>query len=161
MMSQTALESFSITRQAIDSRADGASRTVHLSATAVTIERAVQGVRMRVGVPVSAYRDLVMSVRPSSGQATLKLRHDDSELDVVIGSGDALEVAKAARAWSAVVGKAVAIEEAAIIVVRPHARQRKRTKPARRSRFARSRRSGIAARMGVSFSGEREIIAGT
>ena len=160
-MSQLALETFSITRQATDLRADGGSRTVHLSATAVTIERVIQGVRMRLGVPVSAYRDLVMSVRPSSGQATLKLRHGDSELDVVIGSGDAVEVARAARAWSAVVSKAVAVEDAAVIVGHPHARQRKRSKPARRSRFARSRKSGVTARLRVSFAGEREIIART
>ena len=160
-MSQAALDTFSITRQAVDPRADGASRTVHLSATAVTIERAFQGVRMRLGVPVSAYRDLVMSLRASSGQATLKLRHSDSDLDVVIGSGDAIEVAKAARAWSAFVGKAVAIEDAGINIGRPHARQRKRVKAARRSRFARNRKSGLVDRMSVSFAGEREIIART
>ncbi len=160
-MRSSALDTIRITRHAVDPRADGASRTVHVGAHGVTIERVVQGIRMRLGVPVSCYRDLVMSVRPSSGRATLKLRHDDSELDVVIGSGDAIEEAKAARAWSAVIGKAVTIEHAAVVINDPYARQRKRTKPARRSRFARGRRGGVVARTDVTFAGEREIIART
>ena len=160
-MSQVALESFSITRHAVDPRADGASRIVHLSATAVTIERAIQGIRMRVGIPVTAYRDLVICVRPSSGRATLKLRHDDSELDVVIGSGDAMDVARSARAWSSVVGKAITIEDAAVSMHSAYARQRKRNRPTRRSRFARGRATGIVTRMAVSFGGEHEIIART
>ena len=160
-MSQSAIDTFSITRHAIDPRADGGRRTVHVSATIVSIDRTVGGVRMRVGVPMTAYRDLVICVRASSERATLKLRHDDSELNVEIGSGAALEVAKSARAWSTVIGKAIVIEDACVIVGRPYVRQRKRTKPSRRSSFARRRAHGALARMETSFAGEREIIART
>ena len=161
-MSQSAvLDAFTITRHAVDLRADGASRIVHLSATAVSIERSVGGIRMRVGVPIAAYRDLVISVRAASQRATLKLRHDDSELDVEIGSGEAVEVAKSARAWSAVTGKAIKIEDACVLVGPVYARQRKRTKASRRSSFSRRRSQGALARMATSFAGSREIIART
>ena len=159
-MRQTALDDFSITRHAVDPRADGARRVVHLSATRVIIERSLLGVRMRVGVPVAAYRDLVICVRTASGRATLKLRHEDSDLDVVIGTGDALEVAKSARAWSTVVGKQVRIEEACVAMRGPFGRLRLRVKASsRRSRFARRRQAGVVSRMDTSFVGEREIIA--
>ena len=158
-MSQSAVELFAISRHAVDPRADGAHRLVHVTAEAVTIDRTVGGVRMRVGVPVKAYSDLVICLRLSSGRATLKLRHHDSELDVVIGSGDAVDVARSARAWSAVTGKAVAIEEACVRLGRPFARLRKRVKPARRSSFARNRKAGVAERLQSCFAGEREIIA--
>ncbi len=153
------LEGFSITRRAIDPRADGASRMIRLSAGAVTIDRTLDGVRMRIGVPTAAYRDLVICVRASSGRATLRLRHDDEDLDVVIGSGEAEEVARTARAWSAVTGKPVAIEFGGVTLRDPYARARKRQKAARRSRFARRRSAGVTVRLGTSFSGEREIIA--
>jgi hypothetical protein len=160
-MSLPALEDFSITRHAVDPRADGARRTVHLSADGVVIERAVQGIRMKVGVPVQAYRDLVICLRPASGRATLKLRHDDSELDVVIGSGEALEVARSARAWSIVTGKTVAIEASSVAMRAPFARKTSRKVQGRRSRFAQRRKPGHLARLTVSFAGEREIIART
>ena len=158
-MSQSAVDLFAISRHAVDPRADGAHRLVHLTAEAVTIERTVGGIRMRVGVPVKAYRDLVICLRLSSGRATLKLRHHDSELDVVIGSGAAIDVARSARAWSAVTGKAVVIEEACVRLGRPFPRLRKRAKPSRRSRFTRDRKVGDAGRLQSCFAGEREIIA--
>ena len=160
-MTPTAADAFSITRRAVDPRADGASRTVSLSAARVTIDRTMDGIRMRLGVPTEAYRELVICVRASSGRATLRLRHDDNELDVVIGSGEAEEVARSARAWSAVTGKAVRIEFGGVTMRPPHARALKRQKPARLGRFARRRKMGVAARLATSFAGEREIIART
>ncbi len=161
-MSLPALDGFLITRRAADPRADGACRVIRLSASTVHIERTVDGVRMRVGVPVASYRDLVIGVRAPAGRATLRLRHDDEDLDVVIGSGDAAAVATSARAWSAVIGKPVVIEEACVDLRAAHARRRKRTTPpSRRSSFARRRKPGVAERATVRFAGEREIIART
>ena len=154
-----ALESFSVTRQTVDPRADGARRTVRLSATAVTIERSFEGVRMRVGVPVTSYRGLFIAVRAPDGGATLSLRHDDGELDVVLTSGAAEDVARAARAWSHVLGKPIAVEEACVSLRAAHARGRKRMKPGRRSAFARRRKPGVATRAARSFAAEHEIIA--
>ena len=156
----TALKGFSVTRHAADPRADGGCRLVRVGATAVTIERSLAGVRMRVGVPVAAYRGLFIAVQAPNGRATLSLRHDDCELDVVLGSGEAAEVARSARAWSHVLGKAVEVEEACVAMRGAHARRRKRIKPsARRSAFSRRRKPGIAASARRSFAGEHEIIA--
>ena len=161
VMSQPAIdpESFSVSRHAADPRADGGRRLVRVGAKAVTIERSLEGVRMRVGVPVAAYRGLYIAVQAPSGRATLSLRHEDSELDVVLGSGEAEDVARSARAWSRVLGKAVAVEKACVTIDAPHARGRKRMKPSRRSAFSRRRKPGVAARGRTSFAGEHEIIA--
>lgn len=154
-----ALDTFSVTRHAADPRADGARRTVRVSATAVTIERTLDGVRMRVGVPVANYRGLFVAVQAPHGRAVLSLRHDDNDLDVVLGSGAAAEVARSARDWSRVLGLSVAVEDAAVRVGRAHGRDRKRAKSSRRSRFSRSRRVGVAANAERSFAAEHEIIA--
>ena len=154
-----ALESFSIARHAADPRADGGRRLVRVGATAVTIERSLGGVRMRVGVPTAAYRGLFIAVQAPSGRATLSLRHEDSELDVVLGSGEAEDVARSARAWSRVLGKAVEVEEACVTMHAAYARTRKRMKPSRRSAFSRRRKPGVAALARTSFAAEHEIIA--
>lgn len=154
-----ALDGFFVTRQAADPRADGACRLIRVGARAVTIERTLDGVRMRVGIPVSAYRGLFIAVRAPNGRATLSLRHDDGDLDVVLGSGEAEEVARSARAWSLVLGKAVAVEEACVVMRGPQARRRKRLKPTRRSSFSRRRQIGVASRAITSFAAEDEIIA--
>ena len=155
----TTVASFSVTRHAADPRADGGSRLVRVGATAVTIERSLEGVRMRVGVPVAAYRGLFIAVQAPSGRATLSLRHDDGELDVVLGTGEPEEVARSARAWSHVLGKTVEVEEACVAMRGAYARGRKRMKPARRSAFGRRRQTGVAARAQRSFAAEHEIIA--
>ena len=158
-MSQTAIDAFSVTRHAVDPRADGAKRTVHVSATRVTIERVLQGVRMKVGVPVAAYRGLILAVRQPTGHATLVLRHEDRELDVTLGAGEAIELARKARAWSHLLGQPVAIEEACVAMGTPLPRNAKPLKPGRRSRFARRRKLGNARRAEMSFAHESEIIA--
>lgn len=154
-----ALEHFCVTRHAADARADGARRLIRVSATTVTIERSFEGVRMRVGIPMAAYRGLFIAVQAPNGRATLSLRHDDGELDVVLGSGEAEEVARSARAWSHVLGKAVAVEEACVAIRGAHARRCKRLKPARRSSFSRRRKLGSPALARTHFTGEHEIIA--
>jgi hypothetical protein len=160
-MTQTAIENFSITRHAIDPRADGGRRIVHVNARQIVIERTVQGVRMVVAVPVAAYRGLIISVRFQSATASLRLAHEDKDLDVALATGDAIDVAQKAKAWGVVFGKAIQVEEACVLVRTPFGRQRQRTKPSRRSRFARNRKIGDQARATISFAGEREIIART
>lgn len=158
-MTQTALDTFSVTRHAVDPRADGGQRVVHVNARQIVIERVIQNVRMKVAVPVTAYRGLVLSVRLESATASLRLRHEDQDLDVALGAGDAIQMAQKAKAWGVVFGKEITIEEASIAVRQPFARQRRRTKPSRRSSFAKRRREGVASRLETSYAGEREIIA--
>ena len=154
-----ALETFSVTRHAVDPRADGAARIVHVSAERVTIERTLKGVRMKLGVPVSAYRGLVLEVRQPTGHATLTLHHEDHELDVTLASGEAIQLAHKARAWSHVLGQPVSIADACIAMNEPTARRLPPVKPGRRSRFARRRKPGDQSRLASSFASEHEIIA--
>ena len=158
-MSQVSVETFSVTRHAADLRADGAARLVRVSATRVTIERSLQGVRMKLGVPVSAYRGLVFAVRQPTGHATLTLCHEDSELDVTLGAGEAIDLARKARAWSHLLGQPVRIEEACVAIGTPLPRHLAPLKPGRRSRFSRRRKPGDQGRLANSFAGAREIIA--
>lgn len=160
-MTQTALETFSVTRHANDPRADGAKRIVHVSQKTVIVERTVDGVRMRIAVPTSAYRDLVLEARLTSGQATLRLCHLDRDLEIILAQGDGIEVAKRAKAWSEALGKTVRIEDASVKVGTAFKRHRARLKATRRPSFGRRRKPGVADRLGVSFAGEREIIART
>ena len=154
-----AVETFSVTRHAVDPRADGAARTVHVSAERVTIERTLKGVRMKLGVPVSAYSGLVLEVRQPTGHATLTLHHEDRELDVTLASGEAILLARKARAWSHVLGQPVRVADACIVMNHPTARRLTPMKSGRRSRFARRRKPGDPARATRSFASEHEIIA--
>ncbi len=151
-MSECAIKDFSITRAAVDPRADGGRRVVHVSATHVTIERVLQGVRMRVGVPVAAYRDLVIAVRLPSGSGVLVLRHDDRDLSVTLAHGEAAEVAHQAKAWGALFERPIAIEEAFVELKRPIQRRRS-------PRLPRRRQIGASDRLETVFAGEHEIIA--
>lgn len=160
-MSQPAIDAFSITRRAIDPRADGGTRVVHVSATRISIDRVLEKVRMRVAVPVAAYQDLVLSVRLQAGTATLRLRHEDPDLDVALATGEAIEVTQKAKGWGVVFGKTVVVEEVCVPILPPFARQRQRVKATRRSSFAKRRKIGIADRQAISFAGEDEIIART
>lgn len=158
-MTQSALETFSVTRHAVDPRADGARRLVHISRTSVIIERTLDGVRMRVAVPVAAYRDLVLAVRLASAQAALRLCHEDPDLDVVLAAGEGIEVARRAKAWGEALGKAVRIEEACVKIGVAISRRKKRAQPTRRSSFSRRRKIGRGERLATVFAGEREIVA--
>lgn len=160
-MSQSAIDSFSVTRHGVDPRADGGTRVVHVSAKQIVIERTLQKMRMKVAVPVAAYHGLVISVRLQAATATLRLRHEDQDLDVALAAGDAIEVAKKAKAWGALFGQAITVEETGVTVLQPFTRQRHRIKPTRRSKFAKRRQVGIAARTSTSFASEHEIIART
>ena len=110
----------------IDLRADGATRTVHVTASGVTIERSIEGVRMRVGVPIAAYRGLVLAVREASETATLTLRHADQDLDVALGSGDALDVARAAKDWADLLGQPIEIQVASVPILASQPRRQGR-----------------------------------
>ena len=157
-MGECAIKDFSITRSAIDPRADGARRVVHVSATHVTIERVLQGVRMRIGVPVAAYRDLVIGVRAPSGSGVLRLRHDDPDLSITLAAGEATEVARQAQAWGALFERQIGLEDEHIDAKRSISRRR-RTEVLRNQRFSRRRQVGVSTRLATSFAGEHEIIA--
>jgi hypothetical protein len=68
-----------------DRRADGAVREIRLDRRAIVISRRFQGIDMQVGVPVSAYRGIVLTLAGDSfGRPLyrLGLRHADPDLSV-------------------------------------------------------------------------------
>lgn len=157
-MSHPARDGFSATQQFADPRADGGVRLVHLSPEKILIERRIKNVRMTVAVPVDTYRGLVVSVRLSAAKATLVLRHADPDLDVALESGDAIEIAKKAKAYAAVFQHKISIEEAGVLVLKPF--DRPQSIPAeRRPGFLTRRKAGDPRRLTRSFKGEDEIIA--
>ncbi|MGD0633713.1 MAG: hypothetical protein ABSA13_05490 [Beijerinckiaceae bacterium] len=157
-MSDLARQSFTVTRHAYDPRADSRLRTVHMSMTQVSIERVMDGIKMRIAVPVAAYDALRVRVHAPRGVATLTLSHDDPDLNVELASGEATEIAIAAKAWAAVLEKTLVIE-AGVLMRPPEPRSLKRPKPSRRSSFSKRRKPGLLGLLGTSFKGEREIIA--
>ena len=112
---------------------------------------------MRIGVPVAAYRDLVISVRLPSGNGTLSLRHDDQDLSVTLASGEAIDVAQRAKAWGELFKRPIVIEEAFVEMKQPI--RRRRTGSYRTARFSSRRRVGTATFLETCFAGEDEIIA--
>ena len=159
-MSDLARQSFTVTRHAYDARADHHRRTVHMSMTQVSIERIVDGIKMCIAVPVATYRAVTIRVSAPSGAATVTLSHGDRDLDVVLADGDATEATIAAKAWAAVLEKAIVVE-AGVIMLAPKTRRAHAPKPTRRSSFSRRRKPGHLAHLKTSFAGEREIIART
>jgi hypothetical protein len=160
-MTQTAVDAFAVTRRFADPRADGGARIVHVSSRQIVIERSVGGVRMKVAVPVATYRALVVSVRLQDGTATAVLRHDDRDLDLPLAAGKAMDVAREAKAWGALFGHTVELEEAGVPIYCAFPRQRDGIKGERGSAFAKRRKVGVQSRLSISFRGEREIIART
>jgi hypothetical protein len=159
-MSDPARQSFTVTRHAYDPRADYGRRTVHLSLTQVSIERVLDGVKMRIAVPVAAYGGLRIRVQAPRGRSVLTLVHEDPDLNVQLASGDSREIAIAAKAWASVLEKPLAVESG-ITMKAPKSRDLKRPQPSRRSSFARRRKVGCPVRLSHVFRGESEIIART
>lgn len=154
-MTDLAPNHFTVAHDAFDPRADGRRRSVHMSMTLVTIERVLRGIRMAVAVPVSTYRAVTVRVSAPSGAATVTLSHArDRELDVVLASGHADDVAIAAKAWSTVLDKTIAVE-AGVSILPAQPRSAKPAKPPR------ARTAGDTRRLLTRFAGEREIIART
>lgn len=154
----TSATTFSATQQLADPRADGGVRLVHLSPEKIVIERRIKNVRMTVAVPVATYRGLVVSVRLATARATLILRHADPDLDVILDSGEAIEIAKKAKGYAAVFQKAISLEEAGVLVMKPFHRTLK-VPAERRPGFLTRRKAGDARRLQRRFKDEAEIIA--
>jgi Family of unknown function (DUF6101) len=92
------------TRTAHDVRADGQRRTVFLHARRVTIKRTVNGVKMRLSVPVENYAGVAVTfeTRAEGSSYRVSLTHRDPELCVVLKeSQDAAAIFCAWSDWAA------------------------------------------------------------
>ena len=163
---------------AIDRRADGQQRMVALSRDTVRIDRRVEGIAMRVAVPVSAYRGVALSLttdRAGTVHYELHLLHRDEDLSVMLDcAGDDADILADWRLWSrffrlpALVERhAGLVEEADLtlggLLIGPAGPSRRapRFRSKRRPSFLARRRSGDDRLSSLCHIGEREIIART
>ncbi len=67
-----------------DQRADGGTRTIRLSARGIRIDRALGGVKMRLAVPIEAYRGVVLTREDKLQRRFYRLTLDHSDADLSI-----------------------------------------------------------------------------
>ena len=90
-----------------DSGADGQVRQVELHREHVVLRRAVRGMRMKLGLPVSAFRGIALRLVPAEGDqpaaVTLTLDHNDDALCVPLyAASDSDNIAAVWKAWGRV-----------------------------------------------------------
>jgi hypothetical protein len=162
---------------AIDAAADGRSREVELTRERVVVRRSLDGMRMAVNLPLSAYRGVAIRMLPpdGDGRATVAvvLEHKDPSLALelyVADDGD--EVAAEWRTWGHVLGLPllVAAEDGGLQepfdrlgrlqIKDPTSRRRRRNavKKRRPSILMRRKPTRLDAQISI-YRGEREIIA--
>lgn len=150
-----------------DARADGRRRRVEVSGERVVIERTVAGVPMRLALAPRAYRGVALGVVVEDGLPVFEIAlvHADPDLCARLGLVDREGEALAAlKDWSARLALPAFVEAAdgEWTPLRSGAprTQRRRVDLARRRRprFLLRRKPGVAARLAVSFAGEREIV---
>jgi hypothetical protein len=159
-----------------DRGADGGERSVDLFADRVVIRRTAGGARMKLQLPVSAYRGVAVRVREDvlrdADRVELVLVHADPQLDVPLFSApDADDVVAEWQLWATtfalpllVVGQDGAVSEAfprmgGVILGRPGPRRRRRSAIKARRPSALMRRKPGSAAAGRMVHREREIIA--
>ena len=99
-----------------DSGADGQVRQVELYRERVVLRRAVRGMRMSVGVPVSAFRGIALRLVPADGDepaaVTVMLDHRDHALSVPLyAASDSDNVTAIWKAWGRVLGLPLRVAE--------------------------------------------------
>jgi hypothetical protein len=160
-----------------DVGADGQVRQVELDRERVVLRRAVCGVRMNVGVPVSEFHGVSMRVMPPEegepAAVAVILEHRDCGLSVpvfVAAEGD--DAVAAWKCWSRVLGLPLLVVDedgsvrepyqrlGRVEVSHPHPRRRRRaTVKRRRPSILMRRKPGRPLVEPVVHRGEREIIA--
>ena len=160
-----------------DSGADGQVRLVELHRERVVLRRAVRGMRMSVGLPVSAFRGVALRLAPADGDApaavTLTLDHKDNALCVPLYAAcDSDNVAAIWKAWGRVFGLPLLVAKSdgtvrealarlgAVSLDDPEPRRRRRTTlKRRRPSILMRRKPGRRIEELRVLRGEHEIIA--
>jgi hypothetical protein len=167
---------FRLPPEGTDYRADGHIRSVSLTRDMVRIDRSLQGIAMRVAVPVRAYRGVALSLQSGRDGALsykLHLVHGDHDLSVALDEAeDDCDIFADWRLWTRffrlpalVERQAGLIEEAdpalgAVLLGQDlPARRQPRSLLQRRPRFLRRRKAGLAGGPALVHTGEREFIA--
>lgn len=159
-----------------DAVADGRVRHVELHRERVILRRAVQGMRVALNVPVTAFRGVAVRLIAASAdepaRAAVVLEHCDPALSIeLFAAPDSTDVVAEWQLWSRVLSLPPLFADAdgnfsepfprlgAMRVKAPTARRRRRSPLAkRRPRFLARRRMSPKRDTAV-YRGEREIIA--
>jgi len=162
---------------ASDAGADGQVRQVELHRDHVVLRRAVRGMRMAVGVPVTAFRGVALRLAPPEqghgASVTLTLDHHDRALCIpLFVAEDCDDVTAAWKAWGRVFGLPLLVADAdgslreampriGRVAVRKSTPRRRRRSVLRRRRpsILLRRKPGRAIAGAPVHRGEREIIA--
>ena len=159
-----------------DGGADGKIRQVELDRERVVVRRAVRGISMKLGVPVTDFRGVSMRLLPPEGEqpaaTAVTLEHRDGGLSVpLFMASDGDDVMAMWKSWSRVLGLPMLVVESDGSLREPFARmggvalgktQRRKRRGAvkwRHSRFLMRRKPGRPSAEPNIFRDEREIIA--
>jgi hypothetical protein len=141
-----------------DRRADDGRRLVAVTPRYVLIERRVDGVKMRIGVPIDAFCGVAVRASDIGGepQHVVTLVHRDADLCVALETGeDANAMAGRQRFWAGTLGTSLFPSAS---VARPALRGRGTTLAARRPQALVRRKPGDLGRLATVFDPGAEII---
>ena len=158
-----------------DIRADNHIRSVFLTREMIRIDRHLQGIAMRLAVPVSAYRGVSLSLQRGQGNELsyqLHLVHNDGELSVALDeAADDRDILADWRLWTRFFGLPALVERqqgqiepadlalgALLLGGGLPDRRTSRSGRTRRPRFLRRRKVG-QAEAGSTIVEGRELIA--
>ncbi len=83
-----------------DRRADGGTRIVRLSPRGVRIERALGGVKMRLAVPIEAYRGVVLGGDDRLERRFYRLTLDHADADLSVTLSRATDISVLVDEWA-------------------------------------------------------------
>ncbi|MDB5648742.1 MAG: hypothetical protein JWL62_262 [Hyphomicrobiales bacterium] len=159
---------------AADPRADGAIRHVSFEKDRVVIARRLDGMAMRLGIPCSSFRGVVLALTGGldAPRFVIRLDHADPELSIVVHDvEDDADVVAEWHAWAALTKLPKFLERepgllecgerhlgTLVLGPAPHMRRRGAIVLRRRPRFLTRRKTGERKRMRNIHKGQ-EIIA--
>jgi len=160
-----------------DLGADGQMRQVELDRERVVLRRQVSGMRMKVQLPVAAFRGISLRLNPAQGRepasVTLALDHSDDALCIPLyTASDSDNIAAIWKAWGRVLGLPLLVAESdgavrevlerlgAVTLDDPQPRRRRRSSlKRRRPSILMRRKPGRSIDGAKVHRDEREIIA--
>ncbi len=83
-----------------DQRADGGTRTIRMSPRGIRIDRALGGVKMRLAVPIEAYRGVILTREDKLQRRFYRLTLDHADADLSITLSRATDIAALIEPWS-------------------------------------------------------------
>jgi hypothetical protein len=158
---------------AADPRADGGQRQILIAADSIAIDRRVAGVRMRLALPIGAFRGVSLAMMENARGPFYRVALDHADPDLIVTlaeSASEREIAPEWKAWAQFFHlPRLALGPGARVVVLDRrlgalalgaVQPRKRGWPLknRRSRMSASRKAGAKGRIMAIFRDEREII---